>query len=1117
MSGSALLTAVGEGQTTIQAVFGSVNGSTSLTVDGSSFITVGTLITPRYGHTATLLSNGTVLIAGGEDSNNQVLASAEIYDPATETFSATGSLTTPRMGHTATLLPDGTVLITGGENFMGGGSIQTLSSAEIYDPATGTFSLTSSMNNAQIDHTATLLNSGQVLIAGGHYINPEGGGGYSDSELYDPSAKTFTVTGSMVTPRMSPTATLLNDGTVLIAGGTDSEGNYIASAEIFDPTTGLFTTAANFNTPRLYNTATLLNGGTVLFAGGNYYSLTSPDPILATTEIYDPVAKAFAFGPSLAIARSGHTATLLNNESVLVVGGQVPATIDGQTTTTDSGTGELFVPSTQTFTGAGSLQFPRSDHTATLLNDGTVLVVGGEGLDGVVGPAELYAVPPPAPSSVKVTPVAVNLNVGDSQQFSAVTEVGYPRTDVSWVVSDPSLASITSDSSPTLTALSTGTVTLTATVEGVSGQAQITISAAGTTPSPGATLWSVASVPGFSIQQLAQAIPSETGSPDLYLIQSTSDGSGSLVQALTIDGQQMWQSQFPSLNGNSTPDAFGGVLVTENQTCSQGQTVPMTIADVDPGTGQTLWQISAAGLPGAGPGGTTLYCYPDAPQLAIRGDGAIAISAPGNTSGLPELQIVNGQTAQLISEPYIPPSSYTEQNGTVLNGYSPIGPPIVDSDGSTYVEYEVVQVAYPPQITSATLYLLKVSLDGTVTTTQLSSTNADENLFPERIIPDGQGNVLATWVIDPASGAIPTNPYQAAYVVSGSISASYNLPFTPSNFVLGPDGLPVNPSLVLGENGIAFATDGTSSGDSTNGEGPKIVSFNINSGSVNWTYQVPTQTTVSLLASASGGGIAAKSTLNGVDTVLDFDSSGNASTDFGAGSSVGNFGGDFWIGYSSSGNSVSAYYGSPVELSSSPFYGPDGNGGNAAIQNVSVTNFSTQGTNQSTITEVLQELQAALPSNGTCNAWLVGSGKGAGTSGLQEIQDLLQSVAYGHGTVNVGSNISYETWAFSGDVNPDHTLVNGLPTGIALTVNDAGGFFNTNAPDGPPYNGVQFKLGPHHYLGNTLRAQAATLIHEVAHQITVAGFQDDFGNNKAEEANNKAVVTNCGQLIEGLQ
>ncbi|MGO9453839.1 MAG: kelch repeat-containing protein [Candidatus Binataceae bacterium] len=857
ISSTGLLSAVSQGQTTVQAAFGSFNGSTSLTVGNSVFVPVGNMVTARWGHTATLLPNGKVLIVGGYDSSGHYLASAELYDPATQTFSATGSLATGRADHTATLLPDGTVLVTGGLIETQNYTFESLSDAQIYNPATGTFSFASEMNEGHYNHTATLLENGKVLIAGGNYFAFGGGSMPADSELYDPSTHTFTVTGSMVTPRENHTATVLNDGTVLIVGGDISEsGSVPPAAEIYDPTTGTFTGTGNLNVASEYDTATLLPSGQVLVAGG--YCPSCTQYVLARTELYDPVAKTFALSTNLAVAREDQTATLLNNGTALVVG--------GLTASNYTGTAEVFDPSSQTFTGAGSLQSPRDGHTATLLNDGTVLIVGGETVGGLAN-AELYAPTPPAPFSIQVTPGTASISVGGTQQFTAVSNIGYPRTDATWSVSDSSLASITNDSSPVLTALAAGQVTITATVDNVSAQAQVTISPSGTIPPPGAALWTLPPVPGFLPAQLAQAVPSD-GGPGMFSIQSSTDGTQSIVQALTSDGQQLWQAQLPVLNGNSVPDANGGLLVVENQTCKQGQTEPMTITDLDPSTGQPVWQYPAQSVAGS-------YCYPDAPQMAIRPDGSVVIVAPGNTSGLPEVFIVSGQSGEVEVAPYVPPSSYEDNLGDYIGGYSPIGAPIVDSDGTTYVEYEVRQIAYPPKVTSAILYLMEVTSAGAITSTELSSTTEDENLFPGRIIPDGQGGVLATWAISPGTAPMPTNPYQAAYVVSGAITASYSLPFTPQHLVFGVDGLPINPSLALGASGIAFATDGQSTGDSTNPSlGPKVVSFNLASGSVNWSYQVGTQSTLSIMAVATDGSLSINDSQAGV---VQLDTNGNGS------------------------------------------------------------------------------------------------------------------------------------------------------------------------------------------------------------------------------------------------
>jgi hypothetical protein len=223
----------------------------------------------RFAQTATLLNDGTVLIAGGVTSGGGSLASAELYNPATGIFTpTTGSMNTPRAWHTATLLNTGLVLITGGcDGCAPGGNGTGWASAELYNPATGTFTATGSMMAAREYHTAALLNNGMVLIAGG---DTNGALQLASAELYDPATGIFTATGSMTTPRQFPAATLLNDGTVLVLGGQSAIGSPLSTAEIYNPATGTFTpTTSSMTSPcDQLSTATLLNNGMVLIAGG---------------------------------------------------------------------------------------------------------------------------------------------------------------------------------------------------------------------------------------------------------------------------------------------------------------------------------------------------------------------------------------------------------------------------------------------------------------------------------------------------------------------------------------------------------------------------------------------------------------------------------------------------------------------------------------------------------------------------------------------------------------------------------------------------------------------------------------------------------------------------------
>src|SRR5581483_5865562 len=252
----------GQGTATIQATIGSLNGSATVTGTPSKFRLVGNVVTPADTRTATLLQNGEVLLAGGYVGAGKITANSELYNPVTGNFTATGPLFYARFGHTATLLPNGKVLIVGGTSPNSDGTTYAQAVAELYDPSSGSFTQTGSLNTPRSGHTATLLQNGQVLIAGG---------GYATSELYDPSTGVFTNSGSLNTVRGDNTATLLNDGTVLIAGGdgfVNSQDTVFATAELYNPASGTFTYTGNLNTPRAFHTATLLGNGKVLIATG---------------------------------------------------------------------------------------------------------------------------------------------------------------------------------------------------------------------------------------------------------------------------------------------------------------------------------------------------------------------------------------------------------------------------------------------------------------------------------------------------------------------------------------------------------------------------------------------------------------------------------------------------------------------------------------------------------------------------------------------------------------------------------------------------------------------------------------------------------------------------------
>jgi hypothetical protein len=227
------------------------------------------------------------------------LSSAELYNPATGKFTRTGSMSISRRGHTSTVLGDGRVLVAGGAQSSAGGDSPALDTAELYNPATGRFTPTGTMTSGHDMHTGTLLSDGRVLIAGG--LNQESQV-VSTAELYDPGTGTFTATSSLTHALQSHTATLLADGQVLVAGGyeltyeTTNSGwrvktmGAVASAELYDPKAGQFRDAGSMASARMGHTATLLLGGRVLIAGGVDPARGAyTDQLLSSAEVYEPV------------------------------------------------------------------------------------------------------------------------------------------------------------------------------------------------------------------------------------------------------------------------------------------------------------------------------------------------------------------------------------------------------------------------------------------------------------------------------------------------------------------------------------------------------------------------------------------------------------------------------------------------------------------------------------------------------------------------------------------------------------------------------------------------------------------------------------------------------------
>ena len=372
----------------------------------SKFTPTGVMAQPRAGHSATLLPDGRVLIVdGGQLDIDDLLVSivsAELFDPSQGKFTSTGAPCLAREFHTATLLTNGKALIVGGNEFNGYPTwLPQTSGAELYDPASGAFVRTGSMIVGRTLHSATLLADGRVLIAGGATNIGSGAttatGALATTEIYDPGTGAFSAGGSMAHARKGHSATLLPSGKVLIAGG-EGDQESLTTAELYDPTTNSFSGTGNMGAARTGHSATLLANGKVLIAGGATSDALFQGSIglnparQATAELYDPFTGTFVSTGNMTDARIAHTATLLADGTVLMTGGYtdyvggLPTSLGYQSLSS----AEIYDPVSGAFKAIDSMNATRFWHTATLLRDGSVLIAGGIGSDLPESSAEIF-------------------------------------------------------------------------------------------------------------------------------------------------------------------------------------------------------------------------------------------------------------------------------------------------------------------------------------------------------------------------------------------------------------------------------------------------------------------------------------------------------------------------------------------------------------------------------------------------------------------------------------------------------------------------------------------------------------------------------------------------------
>lgn len=379
VSASGVVTAVSAGSAQIRATSEGKTGDATVTVTGISWTLTGSLSSGRTLPTATLLANGKVLVAGGQNigTPSAVFATCELYDPATGTWSATGSMATGRANHVAVRLPNGKVLVTGGYALDQQGRLK---SAELYDPATGSWSSAGNMSVARNGPSIDLLPNGTVLVTGG-----SGTGTNLDavnsSEVFDPALGTWSPVANMSVARSGQTSNVLANGKVLIAAGgagTFTTPELHASAELYDPVTKTFAATGAVTVPRGFHKSVVLANGKVLMIGGSNFTTTT----FGNSDLYDPATGTWTATGALATPRISHSATVLANGRVLVTGGggNAPGVLSSV---------EVYDVATGTWSAAQPLRVARSNHAAVLLANGKVLVVGGQGA-GAATSAELF-------------------------------------------------------------------------------------------------------------------------------------------------------------------------------------------------------------------------------------------------------------------------------------------------------------------------------------------------------------------------------------------------------------------------------------------------------------------------------------------------------------------------------------------------------------------------------------------------------------------------------------------------------------------------------------------------------------------------------------------------------
>jgi IPT/TIG domain/Glucodextranase, domain B len=494
----------------------------------------------------------------------------------------------------------------------------------------------------------------------------------------------------------------------------------------------------------------------------------------------------------------------------------------------------------------------------------------------------------PPPNALQITPVGVTMLVGETRQFATIDELGRPRPEGAWTVSDSSLASMSTDGSSILTALAPGQLTLTANVGSRSAQTQINILGGGSSPLPGTVRWSTPPLPDLRNRQIMHAVPA-ANAPALYSIDEDTNGNA-VVRAFSIDGREFWQASVGQarISNPSVPDGLGGNLVMSDSLPDVNNNKTSSILDQDVLTGSPVWNYSSPNQIVRGP--------------AIRQDGALfsieltpSIPPPPSPGCNIDFAYCSGPSDSSLVVALDPvvgtpqgrwplPTSKGQNidcHGNVIAGgtNAPLTSDLaIDSAGTLAIEVEVETLtqnfgcaAPPPNPTTnpfqqlnapftSSLSLFLVKPDGSTGMISIHSFSGDIFLAllpnrgrsqPERVIPDGSGGWLVGWT---------DWSVQPALVKVTHITSSSQTDFSfPSLF---QDIF----SIVLGDNGAAYATDSQT-----------IQAFDINSGQSLWTYVSPAVGGTNIVGAANGTVIGEDFDQNGAGTILQFDQGGNPS------------------------------------------------------------------------------------------------------------------------------------------------------------------------------------------------------------------------------------------------